>query len=97
MTVEDCMELVKTDTKLDIKKQDIKQAFGLSKKIVVNEQDLAQSINYTRLSYKEFQEFICRVAVLMFAETEMEDIPLFKKAEHVLEQLLFTVGLTLKK
>ena len=54
MTVEDCMELVKTDTKLDIKKPDIKQAFGLSKKIVVNEQDLAQSINYTRLSYKEF-------------------------------------------
>lgn len=92
--------LIIKELHLDVTKRQVKEAFSLSKKIVVGEQDLAQSANYQRLVYKEFLEFVCRVAVIMFEETEMEEIPLSKKVEHILEQMIqHCLGqeLTLKK
>ena len=55
-------------------KSEINEVFALSKKAVAKEQDDVQQANYHRLSFEEFLEFIGRMSVHYFEETEMEDI-----------------------
>ena len=64
----------------------------MSKQTVVNEQDEKQVVNYERLSFVEFLEWIGRLADLHFKGSEMEEITLDEKLEYVLDDLLPMVG-----
>lgn len=73
---------------LDIPKKKIREAFALSKTIVVNEQNLKDQALYNKISYLEFLEFICRISDVWLEATEMEELPRYRKIEYFLEIML---------
>lgn len=42
----------------------------------------------------EFLDFVGRIAVLKFKDTEMEDLPLHQKIAFILDDIFAVVGLT---
>ena len=63
-------------------------AFSLSKRDVVVEFDKESLIKYNSLTYLEFLEFLTRIAELYFEGSEMEELDLHVKLEHLLDELL---------
>ena len=49
-------------------------------------------MNYTKMTYYEFLEFIGRISEAWFESTEMEDLPLYRKIQYCLERLLKLIG-----
>lgn len=68
----------------------------MSKMTVVDEIEDG-SAKYKRLMYVEFLEMIGRVAYEKFRETEMDSLPLEKKIEFVIDELVAYVGETRKE
>lgn len=60
---------------------------------MTNEQEEKNILQYERMNYNEFLEFIARIADIWFEGTEMEEIPLYRKVEYFLERLLKLVDL----
>ena len=48
------------------------------------------------MKYVEFLEAICRVAVVKFQESEMEELPLSNKVEYVIDDILEVIGVKRK-
>ena len=88
----DCIQLLKVDTRLNVPKRMIRQAFAMCKMTVEKEHDSEGQLDYLKLSRVEFLEFIARIAELFFAESEMEELPLSEKVEHVLDEILPVIG-----
>ena len=49
---------------------------------------------YYKISRVEFLEFLARAADLFFEDSEMEDLPLFEKIEHLLDEVFPLVSAT---
>ena len=58
----------------------------------MNEMDRDGQAEYLKLNKAEFLEFLARIAELNFKDTEMEEIPLFEKIEHLLNEILPLIG-----
>ena len=59
----------------------------MSKMTVENDIDAEGLNRYSRIIKVEFLEFIARIADLFFADSEMEDLELYEKIEHVLDDV----------
>ena len=77
LVLEDCEQLLIFDSNLLITKSQIKQAYVLSKMTVIDENSNDAIIQYNKLIYVEFLEFLGRIAELYFKGSEMEDLPLY--------------------
>lgn len=64
----------------------------MSKMTVICDIDPKGVKHYGRIIKVEFLEFLSRIADLFFAESEMEDLNLYEKIEHVLDELFPLVG-----
>ena len=64
------------------------RAFALSKQTVGNETDEKQVKQYSKLNEAEFTEFIARMTIVIFQDSELSDISLEEKLEYVLRNLL---------
>ena len=94
MIREDCTQLLQDECLLKVPNDIVKQAFAMCKMTVTNETDPEGLKLYRKLTKVEFLEFISRVADLFFHESEMEDLQLYEKIEHVLDEVLPLVGVT---
>ena len=92
MIMEDCHSLLREDTDLNLPIKMINEAFGMSQNSVINEFDAKSLLEYNKLSYMEFLEFLARVAELYFEGSEMEELELHVKLEYLLDELLPLVG-----
>ena len=81
-----------TDCLLRVPIDIIKKAFAMCKMTVVNESDSEAIKQYSNISKVEFLEFIARIADLFFKESEMEDLTLYEKIEHILDEVFPLVG-----
>ena len=75
--VEDMIQLLRTECKLNIPIKHINRAFGLSKKEVDKEFEKDSLLNYNKLTYVEFLEFLTRIAELYFEGSEMDGLELY--------------------
>ena len=62
-------------------------AYGMSKMTVVDESDDG-IVKYNKLYFVEFLEMIGRIADIKYRNTEVGNLPLNKKIEFVLDELL---------
>ena len=92
MALIDCIQLFKEDSKLKLTKRLVKEAFAMSKMTVVAELEPEGQLQYRKLTIPEFLEVIARVAELNFKDSELEDLPLFQKVEHILDDILPVIG-----
>lgn len=86
MTYQDAQNLFMKDTPLNLIEKEAIFCYGLSKMTVVTESD--SSWQYKQLKFVELLEMIGRVAHMKFKGTDMESLPLAKKIEFVLDQIL---------
>jgi len=84
----DCQSLFRNDVDLKLPLKIINEAFGMSQCTIVNEFDKTALTEYNKLSYLEFLEFLARVAELYFEGSEMEELELHTKLEHLLDEIL---------
>ena len=94
MIREDCIQLLHDECLLRVPKDIVGQAFAMCKMTVTNDTDPEGLKLYRKLTKVEFLEFISRVADLFFHESEMEDLQLYEKIEHVLDEVFPLVGAT---
>ena len=92
MTYMEVEQMFREDTPLKMSKFMLREAFALCKMTVINELDAAGELQYTKLLYVEFLEFIARIADLFFAGSEMAGLELHEKIEHILDEILPLVG-----
>ena len=64
----------------------------MCKMTVISELEPEGQLQYQKLTKVEFFEFIARVAELTFKDSEMEEVPLYEKVEHVLDDILPIIG-----
>ena len=88
----DCEQLLRFDSKLQLRRRVIKEAFSMCKGTVANELDPEGMREYNKLSKVEFLEFLARISELIFIESEMDDLALYEKIEFVLDDILPLVG-----
>lgn len=88
MVLHDCIQLFTHDSKLKLNKRLVREAFALSKQTVVAELEPEGMLQYRKLAVPEFLEVIARIAELSFRDSEMEDVELYQKVEHVLDDIL---------
>ena len=88
MTYIDCEQLFRDDCPLMLSRFLLREAYSLCKMTVVNELDAQGDLQYQKLLYVEFLEFIARVADLFFKGSEMDDLELHEKIEHILDEIL---------
>ena len=84
--------MIRRDAEVEISKKTLQECYALSKDVVTNEQDATLRATYHKMIYLEFLEFISRVADRWFRETELDEIPLYRKIEYLLERLVPLVG-----
>ena len=77
---------------LKVSRYIVREAYALCKMTVVNELDQSGELQYKRLQYVEFLEFLARIADLFFEGSEMEGLELHEKIEHILDEILPLVG-----
>mmetsp|Transcript_22532 Transcript_22532/g.30159 ORF Transcript_22532/g.30159 Transcript_22532/m.30159 type:complete len:171 (+) Transcript_22532:1298-1810(+) len=92
MIMQDCDQFFTRDCLLRIPKDYVRKSFAMSKMTVVNDIDPEGIKQYRKLTKVEFLEFLSRVADLFFQESEMEDLQLYEKIEHILDEVLPMVG-----
>lgn len=66
-------------------------AYGMSK-MTVTEETRTDAKGYMHMEFVEFLEMLCRVAILKFRGTDLESQDLAEKLEHLLDEVLATVG-----
>ena len=93
LSPDDCVRIIREDLQINIALKPIRAAYAFSKQIVTNEQEEKNILQYERMNYNEFLEFIARIADIWFEGTEMEELPLYRKVEYFLERLLKLVDL----
>ena len=76
MTIEDCIQLVCYDSELKFSQKEVHQVFAMSKMSVINDCDARGPLEYQRMVFVEFLEFLARLAVMRFSGTELEDYTL---------------------
>lgn len=91
MTMEDAINLMTKMSPLKLNDREAIYCFGMSKMTVVNEAE-ESSTKYKRLVFVEFLEMIGRIADIKFRGSEMDSLPLPKKLEFILDDLLTLVG-----
>ena len=96
LTVEDCVRMVIVDARLKFSRKQIVWAFSMSKQTVANECDDKSSQEYFKLPFVEFLEFIARLVDIQFSDSELADMPLAEKLEHILKDLLALVKYEIK-
>ncbi len=64
----------------------------MSKSSIADEFAKDSLMNYYKMSYTEFLEFLARIAELYFEGSEMEEIDLHLKLEYLLDELLVMVN-----
>ena len=84
--------MLRDDSPLRLPGYVIREAFAMSKMTVVNELDAEGRLAYRKLKRVEFLEFLARIADLYFKESEMEELDLYEKIEHILDDLLPLIG-----
>ena len=87
MTLRNCEVLVE-DSVFNLTPEQVLRVFALSKQTVSNETDDKQVKSYARLIEVEFIEFIARMTLVVFNDSELSDISLEEKLEYVLRNLL---------
>lgn len=87
MTLRNCEALVE-DSVFNLTPEQVLRAFALSKQTVSNETDEKQVKQYSKLNEAEFTEFIARMTIVIFQDSELSDISLEEKLEYVLRNLL---------
>ena len=70
--------------------KDAAYCYGMSK--MTNTQENTEAQKYDKLSFVEFLEMIGRVADFKFRGSELEDVALVRKIEHVLDELFVVLG-----
>jgi len=78
--------------KYNLRKMELRTIFGESKMAVLNEQDKNAHLKYKQLVYVEFLEFIARLAVKLFENSEYEDKQLNEKIELLLDEIFSHFG-----
>ena len=96
IVLEDCYQMIIDDAAIDIDKNDVKIAFQLSKQTVIKDADEKGMITLSRMVVCEFYEFIGRIAVLKFNNSEMAEISLADKICSVLDDLFVIINKTRK-
>ena len=76
------------DAKLQLSRNDISKAFGMSHMTVVQETNPSCLKYYKFIYYVEFLEMIARIAIILFEGSEMEEKELVWKVEYILSELL---------
>ena len=76
------------DAKLVIDKDGLRSAFVVCKMIIIEETAQDAEMQYKKLLYVEFLEFLARIAVLYFEGSEMEELELHEKLEYLLDEIL---------
>ena len=66
MVYEDCERLLRDDCNIKETKYNIREAFALCKMTVVNETEHQGELQYMKLEYVEFLEFLARITELHF-------------------------------
>ena len=97
MIFEDCELMFTKDCRLKIPIRTIRQAHALSKMTVINEIDKNSELQYLKLEYVEFLEFIARLGDIHFQGSELENLDLHEKIEHILDEILPIIGAQRKK
>ena len=59
---------------------------------MIRDSDEQGQLQYQRLAFVEFLEFVARLAVMRFSGTELEDYSLKEKLEFVLDDLFRVIG-----
>lgn len=67
------------DADINVNKHQVKFAFLLSKQTIIKDSEEKGQLVLSRMVFREFYEFIGRIAMLKFQNSEMEGIPLFEK------------------
>jgi hypothetical protein len=78
--------------KYNLRKMELRTIFGESKMAVLNEQDKNAHLKYKQLVYVEFLEFIARLAVKLFENSEYEDKQMNEKIELLLDEIFSHFG-----
>ena len=86
-TLRNCEVLVE-DSVFNLTPEQVLRVFALSKQTVSNETDDKQVKQYSRMNEVEFIEFIARMTLIVFQDSELSDISLEEKLEYVLRNLL---------
>ena len=85
--LEDALEMFKSTP---ISEECIQRSFPMSKQVFTHENDNEGIIIYQKLSWSEYMEFLCRVAFLHFANSEMEGLDLDMKMRYFFDDVFTT-------
>lgn len=91
LTMQECVDMVARLTPIGLLDKEAVYCYGMSK-MTVQDESVDLNMKYQRIQYVEFLEFIARVAVVKCKGTQIEALPLARKIEFVLDQLLTLVG-----
>ena len=92
MSLVECELMMHDHCMLKVSRYIVREAYALCKMTVVNELELSGELQYKKLQYVEFLEFLARIADLFFEGSEMEGLELHEKIEHILDEILPLVG-----
>jgi hypothetical protein len=85
----ECIEIFTVEADVDIGEREATIAFALSKMTVPDEN--GEMFKYDDIQFVEFLEMVGRAADLKFKDSEQEELPLHKKIEFVIDDLLVLV------
>lgn len=91
MSLKDLKQIL-DDAEIEFSEAEISMVFGMSKQTVINDNDEKGQAALLRMTFVEFLEFIGRLAVVKFLETEMEELPLGQKIAYILDDLFAVIG-----
>lgn len=93
--MQDALNLMIRDTKLGLIEKDAIFCYGVSKMTVTIESE-GSSDKYKRLQFVELLELIGRIADLKYKHSDIDRLPLAKKIEFVIEDVLALIEIKRK-
>lgn len=94
MIMDDFIDLFMKKTELNLQERELIYSFGMSKMTIINENSEEGDRLYNRLLFVEFLEAIARVAEEHFHDSELKNLELHHKIEHILDELFAYFGKT---
>mmetsp|Transcript_10005 Transcript_10005/g.13607 ORF Transcript_10005/g.13607 Transcript_10005/m.13607 type:complete len:101 (+) Transcript_10005:556-858(+) len=76
LTLDDLERMVLKDSKLVLSRPQLVEAFGQCKQTIVKETEPKSFDSYHNLLFVEFLEFMSRIAVIFFRDSELAEEPL---------------------
>ena len=70
----------------------VKMLFSLSTQTIMNDNTADGQARLLRMTFVEFLEFIGRIAIAKFFNSEMEELPLSEKISYILDDLFVVIG-----